>query len=46
VGEPEDIAEVGLFLLFAGARYLTGEVIVADDGASLAHTRKKEIRDG
>jgi 3-oxoacyl-[acyl-carrier protein] reductase len=46
VGQPEDIADVVLFLLSDAARYLTGEVIVADGGASLAHKRKKELRDG
>jgi 3-oxoacyl-[acyl-carrier protein] reductase len=46
VGEPEDIADVVVFLLSDAARYLTGEVIVADGGASLAHKRKKELRDG
>jgi 3-oxoacyl-[acyl-carrier protein] reductase len=46
VGEPEDIADVVIFLLSDAARYMTGEVIVADGGASLAHKRKKEMRDG
>lgn len=32
VGEPEDIAEVILFLASPAARYVTGQVIVADGG--------------
>ncbi len=32
VGEPEDIADVALFLASAAARYLTGQVIVVDGG--------------
>jgi 3-oxoacyl-[acyl-carrier protein] reductase len=44
-GQPEDIADVVGFLLSDAARYMTGEVIVVDGGASLAHKRKKEIRD-
>jgi NAD(P)-dependent dehydrogenase (short-subunit alcohol dehydrogenase family) len=43
-GEPEDIADVVVFLLSDAARYMTGEVIVVDGGASLAHKRKKEIQ--
>jgi len=43
VGEAEDIAEVIVFLLSDGARFMTGEVIVVDGGASLAHRRKKEV---
>ena len=32
VGEPEDIADVAVFLASRGARYLTGRVIVVDGG--------------
>lgn len=32
VGEPEDIADVALFLASEAARYLTGQVIVVDGG--------------
>ena len=32
VGEPEDIADVALFLASRAARYLTGQVIVVDGG--------------
>lgn len=32
VGEPEDIADVAVFLASSGARYLTGQVIVVDGG--------------
>ncbi len=32
VGEPEDIADVAVFLASEGARYLTGQVIVVDGG--------------
>lgn len=42
-GQPEDIADVVVFLLSDAARFMTGEVIVVDGGASLAHRRKKEI---
>jgi 3-oxoacyl-[acyl-carrier protein] reductase len=45
VGQPEDIADVAVFLLSDAARYMTGEVVVVDGGASLAHRRKKEMRD-
>ena len=46
VGQPEDIAEVVVFLLSDAAAYLTGEVMSVDGGASLAHKRKKEISAG
>ncbi len=32
VGEPEDIADVALFLASDGARYITGQVVVVDGG--------------
>ena len=32
IGEPEDIAEVVLFLASNGARYMTGQVVVVDGG--------------
>ena len=44
-GQAEDIADVIVFLLSDASRFMTGEVIVVDGGASLAHRRKKEIRD-
>lgn len=43
VGRPEEIAEVVVFLLSEAASYMTGEVVVVDGGASLAHKRKKEL---
>jgi len=43
-GQPEDIADVVVFLLSEASRFMTGEVIIVDGGASLAHRRKKEIR--
>lgn len=36
VGEPEDIAEVILFLASRQARYVTGQVIVADGGLAIS----------
>lgn len=32
IGEPEDIADVALFLASNGARYMTGQVVVVDGG--------------
>ena len=32
IGEPDEIADVALFLASHGARYLTGQVIVVDGG--------------
>lgn len=32
VGEPEDVADVALFLASAAARYITGQVVVVDGG--------------
>lgn len=32
LGEPEDIADVILFLASEGARYMTGQVVVVDGG--------------
>jgi 3-oxoacyl-[acyl-carrier protein] reductase len=32
VGEPEDIADVGVFLASKSARYITGQVLVVDGG--------------
>ena len=32
VGEPEDIADVAVFLASEAARYLTGQVVVVDGG--------------
>ena len=42
-GQAEDIADVIVFLLSDASRFMTGEVMVVDGGASLAHRRKKEI---
>ena len=36
IGEPEDIADVILFLASASARYITGQVIVADGGLAIS----------
>ena len=43
VGQPEDIADVIVFLLSEASRFMTGEVIIVDGGASLAHRRKKAV---
>jgi 3-oxoacyl-[acyl-carrier protein] reductase len=32
VGEPEDVADVGVFLASEEARYITGQVLVVDGG--------------
>lgn len=32
IGEPEDIADVAVFLASTGARYMTGQVVVVDGG--------------
>lgn len=42
-GQPEDIADVIVFLLSEASRFMTGEIIVVDGGASLGHRRRKEI---
>ena len=42
-GQAEDIADVIVFLLSNASRFMTGEVMIVDGGASLAHRRKKEI---
>ncbi len=42
-GQPEDIADVIVFLLSEASRFMTGEVLVVDGGASLGHRRRKEI---
>jgi 3-oxoacyl-[acyl-carrier protein] reductase len=44
-GQPEDIADVIVFLLSDASRFMTGELIAVDGGASLGHRRKKEIQD-
>jgi 3-oxoacyl-[acyl-carrier protein] reductase len=36
IGEPEDIADVILFLASESARYITGQVIVADGGLAIS----------
>jgi len=35
IGEPEDIAEVVLFLCSDSARYLTGQTVVVDGGLTI-----------
>jgi NAD(P)-dependent dehydrogenase (short-subunit alcohol dehydrogenase family) len=44
-GQPEDIADVIVFLLSDASRFMTGELIAVDGGASLGHRRKKAIQD-
>ena len=36
VGEPEDIAGIAVFLASPAARFVTGQIIVADGGATIA----------
>jgi len=36
VGNPEDIADVAVFLLSDKARYLTGQVIAVDGGTTVS----------
>jgi 3-oxoacyl-[acyl-carrier protein] reductase len=43
-GQPEDIADVIVFLLSEASRFMTGELIAVDGGASLGHRRKKAIQ--
>lgn len=43
VGEPEDIADVAVFLASALARFITGQVIVADGGLTLTSGPFQEI---
>ena len=44
-GQPEDIADVIVFLLSDASRFMTGELISVDGGASLGHRRKKAIQE-
>ena len=44
-GQPEDIADVIVFLLSDASRFMTGELIAVDGGASLGHRRKKAIQE-
>jgi NAD(P)-dependent dehydrogenase (short-subunit alcohol dehydrogenase family) len=44
-GQPEDIADVIVFLLSTASRFMTGELIAVDGGASLGHRRKKALQD-
>ncbi len=44
-GQPEDIADVIVFLLSDASRFMTGELIPVDGGASLGHRRKKAMQE-
>ncbi|ETX03957.1 SDR family NAD(P)-dependent oxidoreductase [Candidatus Entotheonella palauensis] len=44
-GQPEDIADVIVFLLSDASRFMTGELIAVDGGASLGHRRKIAIQE-
>jgi enoyl-[acyl-carrier-protein] reductase (NADH) len=35
LGQPDDIADIVVFLLGKGSRWITGQTILADGGASL-----------
>ncbi len=34
IGQPEDIADVGAFLISDAARFITGEIIIVNGGAA------------
>lgn len=44
-GQPEDIADIIVFLLSDASRFMTGELIAVDGGASLGHRRKIAIQE-